>query len=201
MAEQNTAQPPAVDVAAIAKQVTESVLSQVGKLLEPITANQKVLADTLAKLPPAPAATAAAGTEKDEKAPKGLTVEEAQKLFSELLAGQQKASQATAAREAFISANLAKLPKPYQGQLGTDPAKWAEEAKSIQKSFEDEWVARGGKLESLGGAARDGGTTAATAPVDTSKLPAFERIQRGLEKLPVANAPVETKAAGTEQKK
>lgn len=189
-AQTNTATPPAanggIDVQALTQGIVQGVSAALGEALKP-------LGEQLGKL--------AAPEKKPEAATdKPITAQDVAKMVTDALAGQKASADGVAKREQFITANLGKLPAAYRNQLGTDPAKWADESKAIQGQFEaDVKGLPGVKLESLGTPAGDGGKTPAGEKPDLSKIPAFERLHMGLEKqLPVPAA--NTTAAGGEAK-
>jgi hypothetical protein len=82
----------------------------------------------------------------------------------------------------FIAKKLAKLPAVYQNQLGADAAKWDEQAKSIQASFEKDLTDRGVKIENVGGANREGGETAAAAKTGSTGIAPFSGLAEGTQK-------------------
>ncbi|MGE5610856.1 MAG: hypothetical protein ACM359_16515 [Bacillota bacterium] len=179
-----------VDVAKLVSDSIAAALKPVTDQLTTLAQNQKVLADTLAKLPPAPSAEKAKG--KDQET--ALNAESVQKLVSETVttALQQhtKSQQQTAARETFIQQHLAKLPRPYHGLLGQDPAKWAEEAKAIQQQYEADFGTSGAKPHSVGTAATTG--TVPSPQLDPSKMTREQFAATYLPKVPGVSA-VETK--------
>lgn len=204
MPEQTTAAAP-ITLEQVGKAIADAIrplndsLAEVTAAQSDMVKNQQVLADTLKQLPPAPAPAAKAEGDKNGGAAgeKPLTAEAVQKIVGDAigaLTSQQKASGDKAAFVASPASGLAKLPDAYKSLLGTDPAKWADEAKSIAAKFESDFKALGGKIENIGMASKEGGTPASKAPVDLSKVPAFERIRMGLEKLPVASAQTEAGA-------
>ena len=174
MAEETQATSPALDQAAINQAVTAALATA---LPAAITAAIKPLNDAVTKLQAPPAGDAAGGKKKDGETP-ALTREEMLKLLDE-----RDAKRTTSAdREAFASKHLSKLPKIYQSQLGNDPAKWDDEAKSLQAQFEADVKAQpNAEPDNKGGASRDGGTTAANQPVDKSKIDPVNRIAMGLK--------------------
>jgi hypothetical protein len=185
--ETNTATPPAgsggIDVQALTQGIVTGVSAAIGEALKPLGEQIGKLGTPQAQKP-----------EEKATAEKPLTMADVTKVVTEALAGQQSSQVNAQKRGEFIAANLGKLPKAYQNQLGQDPAKWPEEAKGIQAQFETDAKGLGVKLEGLGNPAGDGGKTAAQEKVDTSKMPAFERLHRGLEKLqPVTVPATETK--------
>jgi hypothetical protein len=153
--------------------VAESLKSVTGTLTE-LAKNQKVLADTLAAQAPA------------ADAKKSLSAEDVQKLVADGVRAateqQQQTAEQKAAREAFIKDEkngLAKLPAAYVGQLGPDPTKWAEQAKAITETFKADFTAAGGKVENVGGAAREGGDASGEKPAANKK---FSGLAEGTEK-------------------
>jgi len=187
MAEANTtpAAAPAIDYAKLAEAMTAALKPALTEAIKPIADNQKILADTLAALPPA---AGKQGDGKQTDAAKPLDAEGVAKIVAEQLKGFTAQTQQSAEREKYIAAHLAKLPAAYQTQLGNDPAKWAEEAKTIQGQFEADFKANGGKAETLASGTTDGGKTAAKETPDFSKLPAFELLHKGVEAMPVGPA-------------
>lgn len=169
----NTTTPPAggtasgglskEDVQAIVAEAVAERLKPVAETLTALSENQKVIADTLAKLPPA-GEGAGGAKKKDAEEPKPPTADEIKKLVADGIAAaaaaQQQTAEQKAAKAAFLEQHLAKLPEAYKRQLGDDPKSWAAEATSIQKQFETDFKAGGGKTTDVGGAGRDGGTAA-----------------------------------------
>jgi hypothetical protein len=185
-----------VDVAAIQKAVNEALGAAIETALKPVNEalttlgqNQKVLGDTLAKLPPAPAAEAGKdGKDGKGEAAKPLAAEDVAKIVTDTIAKDRQAQQTTAeqraARDAFLADpknGLVRLPDAYKAQLSSDPAKWGDEAKSIAASWEK--FAKDNKiaLPDVGGAARDGGAAPAQAAT-TANLANSGALPDGLAK-------------------
>jgi len=186
----NNGSPPATNGGITLEQIQQTIAAAVKPLAEAqakLTADLDVVARTMAEeaKPAAGAAAGGAGGKKEE-APAGLTLEQVKGLLDE----RDKKASDSAGRTAFIARTLGKLPTAYQGQLGQDPAKWDAEAKSIQSQFETDAKAMGVKLENLGTPAGDGGKTPAAEKPDLSKIPAFELLHMGVERLPVPTAAV-----------
>ena len=172
MAEATQATSPALDQAAINQAVTAALATA---LPAAITAAIKPLNEAVAKLQAPPAADANDGKKGVTGA---LTREEMLTLLDERDSKRTKSAE----RDAFAAKHLSKLPKIYQSQLGNDPAKWDEEAKSLQAQFEaDVKTQPNAEPDNKGGASRDGGTTAANQPVDKSKIDPVNRIAMGLK--------------------
>jgi hypothetical protein len=187
----NTASSPAVDQAAINKAVSDAlaaalpnaISSAVTAAIKPLADNQKVLADTLAALPPAKKEEGGGGEAKP------LTAEDVGKLLDQKLTAQQQSAAAAAARTAFAGSKLKDLPQAYQDKLGNDPAKWAGEEQAIREQFKSDMKALGVEPKTVGGAATsDGGITAAADKPDLSKMNPVQLIALGLKQHPVAGS-------------
>lgn len=165
-------------------------LASVGKITTELAGNQKVLADTLAQLPPA------GGKAEPKPSATPLTAESVQDLvaksISDALGKHQQQTAATAAREQFINQHLAKIPKPYHSMLGTDPAKWSDEAKAIQADYDSHFgkstAAQSPAAQLSVGAPPQTGS-APTTTIDASKLPPSKFAQLYLPKVPGTQAP------------
>jgi hypothetical protein len=140
-------------------------LSATAQQVADLQANVKVVSDTLAKLPPATATA--------------VTVEQVEKLVGEKLAATQAAAATKAQREAFVAEKLKDVPAAYHATLGEDPAKFAEQEQAIRATLKADLEKAGVKAEPVGGGG--GGKAAADAPVDTSKLSAYELIGLGVK--------------------
>ena len=128
----------AADVEALISKATAPLLKQ----LETALADQKVLADTIAKLPPA-------------------AMDEA-KIVDAALAKLEAKTQATAdtaakkaAVDKYTAEKMADVLKsfPELVKLGEDPAKWAEEEQAIRGVVKGRLDALGVKAADVGGAA------------------------------------------------
>lgn len=158
-----------IDVAAITKSVTEAVTKTVIESLKPqlgaideLAKNQKVLADTIAALPPAKA-DAKADAKTDGKADgkaEPLTVETVAKLVADGIAADRKAQADEAGKAQARKASVDKL---VAEKLGGDA-----EFAALLTADTDEGLARqadvlAAKVKALkpdfGGASKDGGTT------------------------------------------
>lgn len=143
-------------------------MKTVNEQIAAIAGNQKVLADTLAKLPPAGAKDDGAGA-ADE--PKYLTAEDAETLFVSALQKHADAQTASAAdrdaRAAFVQSDASGLARlaplasamgfDVASKLGSDKAMWGNEAKAIAAGFEKFVKDHQITLPDIGGGARDGG--------------------------------------------
>lgn len=181
MAENNgtqTATPPANSGGLTIEQVNAAIAGVVKPLADAVKSlgdNQKTIADTLAQLPPAGVA------KKDGEKPAAITADDVTRIVTDALKAQSQSQQAVAAREKFVSETLGKLPDAYKRLLGNDPAKWADEAKVIQSTFESDLKASGAPAENKGGASRDGGSSVVNQPIDKSKLDPVSRIAEGIK--------------------
>lgn len=101
--------------------------------LDDLVKNQSILADTLAKLPPASAEQPKTEQPKSAKA-EPLTLEQVQKTVNDALAAHDKSSKVSAEKSARISKDLADVPARYRS-LGDDPAKWDDEVKAIKDEY------------------------------------------------------------------
>jgi hypothetical protein len=195
------------------KPVTET-LKSTADALKSIGDNQKVIADTIAKLPPASskgddkgkaAAGADAAGKGDDKAAQALTPEQIAKIATDAATAamnqQRESAELATRREAFVKSaesGLSKLPPVYQSRLGNDPSKWADEAKGLVGEWEAFAKANGLADKTLGGATRDGGQAGADAGATaasslqaaaTKNTPGgFLKLSAGLAPAPVATA-------------
>jgi hypothetical protein len=188
-------------IAAALKPITEAVAPLATSVSE-LAKNHKIFADTYAadqkKLEEAAKAAADAakvdaGKPGDKKdAPAALTAEAVSKLVADAIAADRKAQSQTAeqraAKDAFIADpknGLTKYPALYKQQLGDDPAKWPEQAKSIVATYEADFKAGGGSVPDVGGANREGGNPASGAGSGTpavNPLVANGALTEGLAK-------------------
>jgi hypothetical protein len=169
---------------AVTPLVADAVKSTLGETLKPFTtkmgeieSNQKVLSDTLAKLPPAGAGGAGGAGDKKEgagAAAQPLTLEAATKLVTDAIAADRQQQQQTAEQRqkiaAFIGspdsglARIAPLAKSLgfdiSGQLTGDPEKDKAKAKEIAAGWEAYAKENKIALPDVGGGARDGGNPA-----------------------------------------
>lgn len=156
------------DLDALGTALGPLIKSTVESLVKPIADNQKVIADTLAALPPAkkeekPADAAAA-------AGKALTVEDVGKVVAEAIKADRTAqSQATAASEAKTAARNRVI--EAKGLKNLDPLLLAglpdSEDEAALNGAADKIVAAankaGIKLADVGGVKKDGGDTSTAA--------------------------------------
>jgi hypothetical protein len=182
MAEANkdaTANPPATSGGLTKDEVNALLADAIKPLattLQSLGENQKVIADTLAKLPPAAAAAAtdagtggaaAAAGSTDAGAAKPLTAEDVTKLITTHSQQQQQNAEQRAAREAFVKSDRSGLARiapvasamgfDVGAKLGADQTKWGDEAKAIASGWETYLKDNKIPLGDLGGGARDGG--------------------------------------------
>ena len=150
----------------------------------------KPVADSVAALQ---AQMKPADTAKKEEG-KPLSLADVEKLLDNKLGAQQQSQQLAHRRDSFIGERLAKLPKAYQNMLGSDPAKWEDEAKVIAAQHAADFKASGGQIQNTGGENPAGQSPAAAKP-DLSKIPAQERIAMGLAKIPVVTGTAQTQEA------
>lgn len=157
--------------------VKKIVAAVVGEAIKPLADNQRVLADTLAKLPPAAGAQSqAAGTP-----PPALTAEQVTKLVTEAIAADRTAQRQTEQKTAAIAAKKAAVLK---AKLGGN-----EKFAAVLPDTDDEAALNAAadviaaELKAARpdfGGTSDGGTPAGRQPLDTSKLDPVDRIARGL---------------------
>ncbi len=110
--------PPAIDY----DQLGTAIAKSIGPTFSAALAEaNKPIAETLAKLatPAAPAAAEAGQAQAGGAKP--LSIEDIDKLVSQKLQGFQQQSQATAARQQFLTSKMGDLPEEYQGRWGTIP--------------------------------------------------------------------------------
>lgn len=176
----------------------ERVKALLGESLKPLIDAQAAITESVGKLLTKQAATAAeaGGTQStaDTAKPDTLTADSVKQLIGDAFKTYAQTQQSYSQRQAFVAQNLGKLPQAYQAQLGQDPARWADESKAIHAQYEADFKGAGGKTTDLGGANRDGGTTAANGGVDLSKLTPMQKISIGVKQLPP-----ESSAGGTGQ--
>lgn len=167
--------------AAIKTLISETLaaaLKPITEQLAPIVQNQKVLADTIAadtaaKADAAKAAEAAkVEAAKSGKQPEAKPLTEAeidarvQAKLDAAFKAQQATAQTSAQRDAFLATKLKDIPKAYQSQIGTDPAKWATEEQAIRDQVKADDAARGVVIKDVSGGNPGGG-----AGGDGSKTP------------------------------
>lgn len=146
----NNATPPATS-GGLTKEDVQAIIAGA---IAPLVENQKILADTLAKLPPATA------DKKEGEAPKPLSADDVKAQIAEALkaARETDASAAAkkAARQAVIDAKLKGVPEEFLAGLpDTDDAKALEDAAGkIRERVLGLKIA----LPDVGGAGKDGGT-------------------------------------------
>jgi hypothetical protein len=122
-------------LAAAIKPLSEA-LTPLGETIKSLADNQKVLADTMAKLPPA---TTAKNEGEGAGAEKPLTAADVAKLLDDRDKARQTTEAQRAERQRFIDSDtsgLKRLPAEFKDRLGSDPAKWKDEATTIAGSWE-----------------------------------------------------------------
>jgi ABC-type transporter Mla subunit MlaD len=179
---------PDLDQAAVEKIVGNVVGTAISTALKPLsdtigelTKNQKVLADTYAadkKVAEDAVKVAADAAKKDAAkndagAPKPLTAEEVAKQTADLIAkalgDRDKAQQSSQQRNAFVAEKLKGLPPAYADKLGNDPAKWADEEKTLRENFKADMEKLGLKVPAVGGNPGGQGTSAAVNATVTAR--------------------------------
>jgi hypothetical protein len=161
-------------VTAAIEAVFKPLVAQVGDLAK----NQKVIADTIAATPAAPATPAAS---KDDK-PKALTADEVDALLTRKLAEAQAKGAKSADRQAFIDTKMKDVPAAYRGKLGDDPAQWAAQEQAIRGEWAADLKAVGFTPPNVGGGAGGaGGTTPAAKAVDETKLSGAQLLSIAVE--------------------
>lgn len=171
--------------------IIADALKPVAEGLKSLTANQKVLADTLAALPPAtpPAPAQAtqppAGGTQAGNAPAALTAEQVQKLIADAIGQNTASAKVSSDRQRFQAEKMAKLPQTYRDKLGNDPDKWEAEAAQIQAQLATDMKSLGVSIPDVAAPSAVGGAPA--AQLDATKLNDKEFAQQFLPK--VAGAP------------
>jgi hypothetical protein len=163
------------NLAAITKNVAETVMNALKPQIEELARNQKILADTIAS---------GSGI---------VGADGVKKLIADDHAAREQTAQQKAAREAFIkdAANgIAKLPAAYVNQLGTDPAKWADEAKRIAGDWKSDAQAAGFRLPDTGGAGREGGDATGDGFKTEETRTAAQLLAAGLQKRAADHRPI-----------
>ena len=143
----------------------------------------KPYAEQLGKLgQPAAAAAAADPAKAADAGPKPLTMDDLVKTLDQ----REQARAGTDARNGYVRDRLKDLPAVYANQLGTDPAKFAENEQAIRTSYRDDLKARGFKAPDVGGdASGDGTPQGGDSPangVNLKDVPANQLIAIGLGK-------------------
>jgi len=154
------------------------------------------LAEQIGKLQtPAPATAAAAPGEA-----KPLTLADVDKLVGEEAPGFTQQAQIQQARQSYIASKLADLPEEYQGALGTDPAKFAEQEHAIRGRYKGLLDKLGVKAPKVaGGASAAAGAVAPSAQVarpDDKRSP-VQKIAAGLAADKTTVGPTAQTAQGT----
>jgi hypothetical protein len=143
----------------------------------------KPVAEALTKLQPQqPAATqqgqGQGGAGGGDKA-KPLTEQDVARIVGDQLKSFQQTTQQGQARERYQAEKLKDLPVAYRNQLGSDPAKWAQEEQQIREQFKTDFKGLGGTTPNVGGD-NPGGTKPAATAADVSKMSAVDKIELGL---------------------
>lgn len=161
-------QPSATPPATSGGLTKEDVQAIIADALKPLAENQKILADTLAKLPPA-----AKEPEKKDGEVKPLTAEDVARIVAEQVKTAREtdaqAAAKQAARQKVIDAKLKGVPAEFLASLPDS----ADEKELTAAA--DKIVARVGELKialpDVGGASKDGGTTASQPATPANKAP------------------------------
>lgn len=135
----------------IAPGIATSLGDALGKAFEPIARDQKILADTLSKLPPAPATPPAKHeTHTGDGGTKPLTAADVAQLLDERDKKREGVAALEGKKRDFLAANTkdSKAPARYF-QLGDDPNQWATAIKTGQETWEKEFAAAGGKVTNV----------------------------------------------------
>lgn len=199
MADESTKTPTAVPSPRDLPDVQKLVADTVAAALAPVTAaladlgkNQKVLADTLASLPP----SGAPENVKGGTGPTALSLEDVAKLLDEREAKAKAGAASAAKRAAFVAEKLKGVPEAYHHLLGDDEGKWEENAKAAREKLKADLTALGAKLPDVTGdaapATGNAGGTPPTAKPDLSKLNADQLIALGLKQRPVQPQPIKS---------
>lgn len=171
-----TAAPPAIDVAALTKSVTEQVTKSVIEGLKPVIAEQ-----VKAAIPAAPAPAA----DKKEEAPKGVTLEDVAKLLDERDKKASTSSAISAAKAKVIKEKLNGIESLGAALPNTaDEAELTKAAEALAKSIN----LAAPKQDAGGAATKDGGTTAVDQTIDLEKLSPTEVLRMEFEKEAAAAA-------------
>lgn len=189
-------------------EVKEIVAAALGAAVAPITEslktlsaghadlvkNQNVIADTLAKLPPAAGKNE---PEKKDDAVKAITAGDVTKIVTDALKAHQTTAAANDARRGFIAEKMKDLPAVYQNQLGNDAAKFAEEEQKIRAQYQADFKVTGGTTPVVKGDANGaGGGAAPSGVVDLSKLSPVQKISLGLKSLGDPTTPDKAQIGG-----
>lgn len=183
MAENTQTTPPAIDVAAITKSVTEAVVAQLAPQLKSLSDTQKALGDNQKVLADTIAADAAKAKPPATEGPKPLTEER----LTEILNGrdQQRAvSQAKSQKRAdFIAKNLAKIPAAYHSMVpdSDDEAALTASLGAIRQKVESDLALMGVKAPPVGGSGTEGGKTNGEQTRDFSKVDGFTLLSEAVE--------------------
>jgi len=174
-------------IAGAIKPLTET-LGTVTKAIEPVAGlasqvgdlgkNLKIVADTVAALPPAAATEKGKG--KDAEGAGGAKFLTAEDL-AKALDSREAARNGSAKRDAFLATKLKDLPVAYRNLLGSDESKWATEEQTIRTQFQGDLKGMGLTAPAVGGAPA---TQALTEIAKPHELPTAEFAKRFLPKPP-----------------
>jgi hypothetical protein len=129
-----------------------------------------------------PGATTTAGGDNaaaaaDQSTP--ATLADINRMLDEREQKQQMGAQQKQVRREFMDTRLKNFPEVYRQLLGTDPAKWESEAKTIQARFQEDFKGLGLKVPDVGGETPGGQSPAAA--VRPPQLPnGTDAIDQGL---------------------
>lgn len=176
----STVTPPATSGGLTLDQVNDAiskVLAPITKSLGDLAENQRVLASTMEKLPPAKQA------DTKEK-PEPLTPESIAKIVQDTLAADRKAQNDQVAKAAAIKTAKEKV---IADKLGGDAELGGflpdtDDAAQLTAAAEKLAVKVTPKAK-VPGVSADGGTASARQPVDTSKLNASQKVQLGIDQM------------------
>ena len=172
----------AIDMAALGELIKTSTAAAVADAVKPLN-------DRLAKFETEVAAKpAAVETAKAADTTKQLTEADVDRLVEQRLKAAQTSQQNQQARDKYLADQLKDLPGAYRDKLGSDPAKWADEQKSLRDQFKADFASAGGKVADVGGvpnvaAATVAGATAAGGAVNLDGRSASQNISAGLAQL------------------
>lgn len=153
--------------AAMAKANGTAIEQALAKALEPMAQTQKVLADTLAKLPPAGVDGGDGGANDKNKKADGAAAEpalpktqaeldtliesRAAKLIDDKLKARDTQHAQTAERAKYVGEKMKDLPEVYRAKLGADPKNWPAEEQAARDAFKADAAAAGFVAKDVGG--------------------------------------------------
>ena len=148
--------PAAIDMDALAKLIQTNTQAAVAEAVKPLN-------ERLAKFETAQSAPAKDAAAKEAAAVKPITEADIDARVEAKFKAAQEASTAKATRDAYLGEKLKDLPEAYRSQLGSDPAKFAEQEQKIRDTFKADFKAAGGTVKDVAGvtAAAAGGVAPA----------------------------------------